>query len=128
MAIDERSRYQLFQKLEATLGLEEATTLMDSLPPTGWADVATKTDIDHLRALTKADIDQLRALTKADIDQLRALTKADIDEFRHDFGRDLAALELRMERSVRDNVRSALYLNLGTMTALVAVVIAAIKL
>ena len=117
MAIDERSRYQLFQKLEATLGLEEATTLMDSLPPTGWADVATKTDLDHLRALTKADIDQFRALTKADI-----------DEFRHDFGRDLAALELRMERSVRDNVRSALYLNLGTMTALVAVVIAAIKL
>ena len=27
----------------------------------GWADVATKRDLDHLRVLTRADIDQLGA-------------------------------------------------------------------
>ena len=34
--------------LEEVLGREEASTLMEHLPPVGWADVATKRDIDHL--------------------------------------------------------------------------------
>ena len=59
MAIDERARHQLYLRLEERLGPEAATTLMEHLPPTGWADVATKRDLDHLGAITKADIDQL---------------------------------------------------------------------
>ena len=46
MVLDERSRHQLFQRLEAVLGAEEATTLMEHLPPVGWADVVTKHDLD----------------------------------------------------------------------------------
>lgn len=48
MAIDERARHQLHARLEQVLGTSEATTLMEYLPPTGWADVATKRDLDHL--------------------------------------------------------------------------------
>jgi hypothetical protein len=48
MAIDERSRHQLFQKLESVLGTEEAAILMEHLPPAGWAEVATKRDLDAL--------------------------------------------------------------------------------
>ena len=50
MAIDERARHQLFQKLEQVLGTDEASILMEHLPPVGWADVATKRDLDQLRA------------------------------------------------------------------------------
>jgi hypothetical protein len=82
MAIDERARHQLFLRLEEHLGPEAATTLMEHLPPTGWADVATKRDLDQLRAATKSDIHQLRAATKSDIHQLRAATKSDIDQLR----------------------------------------------
>ncbi|MEA2931889.1 MAG: hypothetical protein QOI56_674 [Actinomycetota bacterium] len=46
MAIDERTRHQLFLRLEEVLGDEEASTLMEHLPPVGWADVATKRDLD----------------------------------------------------------------------------------
>ena len=35
MAIDERSRHRLYQKLEQVLGPEEATVLMEHLPPVG---------------------------------------------------------------------------------------------
>lgn len=49
MAITEESRYQLYKQLEDTLGAEHATTLMEHLPPVGWADVATKADLAVLR-------------------------------------------------------------------------------
>lgn len=48
MPVDERSRHALYLKLERILGREEASTLMEHLPPVGWADVATKRDLDQL--------------------------------------------------------------------------------
>lgn len=49
MAIDEESRHRLFVRLQEVLGAEEATVLMEHLPPVGWADVATKHDLQTLR-------------------------------------------------------------------------------
>jgi len=71
MTITEESRYQLYKTLEAELGPDEANTLMEHLPPVGWADVATKTDLEHLRALTAADLTELRADSSSDITALR---------------------------------------------------------
>ena len=47
MAVEERQRHDLHARLEQVLGPEEASTLMSYLPPVGWADVATKRDLDH---------------------------------------------------------------------------------
>lgn len=44
--ITEEARHRLYQALEQELGHEEATTLMEHLPPVGWADVATKRDLE----------------------------------------------------------------------------------
>jgi hypothetical protein len=38
----------LYLRLEEVLGPEAATTLMEHLPPIGWADVAMKRDLDAL--------------------------------------------------------------------------------
>jgi hypothetical protein len=46
--ITEESRKQLYDRLEETLGRDEATTLMEHLPPVGWSDVARRTDIEHI--------------------------------------------------------------------------------
>jgi hypothetical protein len=48
MALDERARHELFLRLEQVLGPESAETLMEMMPPVGWADVATKRDLDAL--------------------------------------------------------------------------------
>lgn len=48
MTISDQSRFDLHQRLAEVLGADEAATLMEHLPPVGWADVATKRDLDHL--------------------------------------------------------------------------------
>ena len=48
MVVDDRSRHDLYRRLEEVLGLEAATTLIEHLPPAGWAEVATKHDLANL--------------------------------------------------------------------------------
>lgn len=50
MAMTEEQRHELYTKLEEVLGMGPATTLMEGMPPVGWADVATKRDLQHLEA------------------------------------------------------------------------------
>jgi hypothetical protein len=61
MAISEQSRHRLYQRLEELLGSEEGTTLMQHLPPVGWADVATTRDLDALADRTDARFDLVDA-------------------------------------------------------------------
>ena len=51
MATTESSRLEMHLKLKSVLGDKVADTMMDHLPPTGWADVARQSDINHLAAL-----------------------------------------------------------------------------
>ena len=48
MVVDDRSRHELYRRLEEVLGMEAATTLIEHLPPAGWAEVATKQDLANL--------------------------------------------------------------------------------
>ena len=59
MAITEETRHHLYQALERQLGPEEAATLMEHLPPVGWADVATKSDLAHLETVMGMRMDML---------------------------------------------------------------------
>jgi hypothetical protein len=66
MVLDERSRHELYLKLEEVLGPEQASTLMEMLPPVGWADVATKRDLDQLGAVLRAEVaNQTRTIVMA---------------------------------------------------------------
>jgi hypothetical protein len=65
----ERRRHELYRELQDVLSDESADELMSALPPVGWADVATKSDV----AMIRHELDALRA-------ELRG-------EFQHEFGR-----------------------------------------
>ncbi|MBX7071029.1 MAG: hypothetical protein K1X38_16725 [Microthrixaceae bacterium] len=88
IAITESDRHRLHEALIASLGAEEAATLMEHLPPIGWADVATKTDLDHLRAATKTDLDHLRETTALEFAAVRS-------------SMDLLTFQLRTEIAVQ---------------------------
>ena len=51
----ERSRHQLHQRLREVLGPEEAGTLMAHLPPGGYTELATKSDLLALKHEVLAD-------------------------------------------------------------------------
>lgn len=57
MAVTQESRYRMHQRLDEVLGAEPAATLMEHLPPTGWADLATKHDVAHGTELLSQRID-----------------------------------------------------------------------
>jgi hypothetical protein len=84
-------------------------------------DVASKADIEGLRAATSADLDQvrreieaLRKDTKADIEALRKDTKADIEVLRKDTKIDIANLKA----DVRAWMLAQTLLLLGVMVGL----------
>jgi hypothetical protein len=74
MAIDERSRHALYLRLEHVLGQDEAETLMEHLPPVGWADVATRRDLDVLRTELTTEIAVLRSELKSEMATVRSET------------------------------------------------------
>lgn len=95
MAITEETRHHLYQRLGAVLGPEEASQLMEHLPPVGWADVATKHDLDHLAEVLGMRIDHLEA---------RMEHRFTESELRWDerFTSGLAALEVRLLSAFSD--------------------------
>jgi hypothetical protein len=63
MAVDERGRLELAEAAKRALGENAGITLMELLPPVGWADVATKHDLTVLRGdldLVRDDLRELR--------------------------------------------------------------------
>lgn len=65
MTVTEEARYHLHQQLDDSVGQKGANTMMELLPPVGWADVATKRDLDQqserLGLMVRAEISGVRA-------------------------------------------------------------------
>ena len=103
MVISERSRHDLYEAAKRGLGPEAAETLMELMPPVGWAEVATKQDLAALQAATKQDLAMFQAATKQDfvrvgqdIQSLEATTKQAIQNLQEATRKDLAILEHTM--------------------------------
>ncbi len=69
MPVDERARHLLYRKLEAVLGPEEAGTLMDHLPPSGFSSLATRDDLLATKEELRSHIASLRSELTANIEQ-----------------------------------------------------------
>jgi hypothetical protein len=113
MSITEASRFQLRTAIGQILSEEAADTLMELLPTVGWADVATKTDLQHLHDELKADILNLRNEFKSDIHALRVEFKADIH-----------ALQLSFETTLEKILHEQTKWFITTMIAMNAVTVA----
>ena len=105
MGIDERARHDLYQQLEQALGEEATATLMSYLPPVGWADVAPRTDLDHLRVAGTADLDRLGAEMRGEMAVLGNEMRGEMAVLGNELRGEMAVLgnELRGEMAVLGN-------------------------
>ena len=101
MSVTERARHELHERLVELMGRDHAETLMEHLPPTGWGDVATKADLDHLEAR---------------IDHRFESLEQHIDALEERIELRMEAQEHRLERAVAEKNRQ-------TMVAAIAMVV-----
>jgi len=112
MAITEQNRHDLHKRLDEVLGMDHATTLMGHLPPVGWADVATKHDLDQLALLNRRDLHQHAELFKHGLDQHAEL-------FKH----DLQLLEARVDGAIAKAANRLLFQLLAAQAAFISLVL-----
>ncbi|NLD77826.1 MAG: hypothetical protein GX643_14295 [Acidimicrobiales bacterium] len=134
MAITEETRHHLFKRLEEVLGPEEAATMMEHLPPVGWADVATKRDLDHIAERFELRLtvelatvrSELRGEFTAGMTGLRGEMVQLRDDLRSEVKSDMNAMETRLTaqfEALRTEQRQfALVLVAGMVSTLGAVI------
>lgn len=97
MAITEQSRSELYQRLDEVLGDEHATTLMEHLPPTGWADVATKQDLAQLEERLTLRFDRALARLEYSLNERMSSLERDLTARMDALERQMAELRLSFE-------------------------------
>ncbi len=86
--------------IEAGTSEEKAKAAAGAIPLA--ERLATKEDLDELKAATKEDLDELKAATKEDLDELKAATKEDLDALKASFNELKASFNERFAKIERD--------------------------
>ena len=143
--ISDRDRRELFTALEQALGERPAASMMELLPPVGWADVARRSDLVAVRgemaelrgelrgemAELRGEMAELRAELKGEMAELRVELKGEMAELRVELKGEMA--ELRGEIGQLDGRITAqlpklIAANAASVIAVAGLVLAAVRL
>jgi hypothetical protein len=89
MPVTEFERHQLFTWFEEHMGKERAATMMNLVPPVGWAEVATRHDLDELEARLTTRIDALESKFDSRFEALENRFDAKLNSLRSELLRTL---------------------------------------
>jgi hypothetical protein len=135
MATSEASRHALHNRLDEVLGAGEAATLMGYLPPVGWADVATKRDLDALGSDLRAEMAGLRTALKGEMSDLRTELKVEMSDLRTemaDLRTGLAGLRADfkddLNHAIVGQTRSFIFSMLGFQVTAAGLAVAVVRL
>ena len=127
MVLDEGARHELFLRLEEVLGPERAATLMEMMPPVGWADVATTRDLDALEermSLRFELVDRRFAALDQRFEALDQRFEASEHKLMAAFRGELLA----QSNVITGQMRTLLLANVGTVLSLAALAFGITKL
>ena len=115
MTITQDNRHDMHNVLIDKLGRESATTLMELLPPVGWADVARRSDVESARLATTQDLLLMTASTSAQFN----LVWTEIAAVRSEMSLGFAEIRVEMYKAVHRNT----LMLIGAMTAINAIIV-----
>ena len=141
MAVDERPRHELYRQLEEVLGPDAATTLIEHLPPVGWADVATKHDLAGLEEriddrFARVDDrfarvgDRFTALEgrfTAFEDRFTAHISAAVSDLRATFEHEMRLQTITFGQEVRSQTNTTLFALVGVVLTMAALAFALVR-
>jgi hypothetical protein len=122
MVVSEGQRRALHARLVEVLGDDAADALMEHLPPSGWGDVARRSDVDHIERLLRSDLDLLAANLRGEMAELRSELRGEMAELRTELRGEMAELRgdlrqdiARASRTIVVGVGSLVVANLGAL-------------
>ena len=115
MTITQDNRHDMHNVLIDKLGRESATTLMELLPPVGWADVARRSDVESARLATSQDLLLMTASTSAQFN----LVWTEIAAVRSEMSLGFAEIRVEMYKAFHRNT----LMLIGAMTAINAIIV-----
>jgi len=126
--IGEERRVALMNRLIATLGEEEASTLMESVPPVNWHDLATKDDvkathdaIDDLEQRLRTERHAEFTKVYAELHVLGVETAAEFKTLRAENKEFRGEMALQLAKQTRTILFTMLALAMPTWGAILAV-------
>jgi hypothetical protein len=133
MVVGERARHELFGRLEDVLGTEHAVTLMEHLPPVGWADVVTKHDLSTEIGLLRQELSAEIGLVRRDLAALDKRLDLRVDGLSQELRTEISSVRQEITALFRAELSSALtaqtktlmFTVLGALTSMTALLLAA---
>ena len=123
--ISEKVRWALMRRLIEVLGEEEAETLMESLPPVVWSQLATKDDLAALENRLRAEMKGEFALLRGEFVELKGeLTGIDGELTKIDgkFAELRGEIALQLARLTRTMVVTYISVSVAMLGVMVAIV------
>ncbi|MGB3411818.1 MAG: hypothetical protein WBA45_11525 [Microthrixaceae bacterium] len=120
--------------MREALGDDEAETLMEHLPPLGWADVATKQDVQHLETVLRSDMGTLETGLRGDMAKLDTGLRGEMSALSATLRGEMVALSATLQGEMSElradlfrEQRNQTYTLVSALAALMAVMLAVLR-
>ena len=124
MSVTEYERHQIFQWYEEAMGSERAAIMMNLVPPVGWGEVATRTDLAALGVGLRGEMAVLGSELRGEMAGLRGEMSVLSSELRG----EMAELRGEMKAGNAELLRTLFFAMIASNATLVGLVFAAVKL
>ena len=101
MSVNENDRFRLHQKLEAVLGADNASTMMELFPPRDWSDYARRNDIDNARTEMRVEFIAVRSEMATEFAAVRSEMATEFAAVRREMTTEFAAVRSEMTTEFR---------------------------